>query len=209
MAGVKLSDADLRKVLIGHQLTEGATKNSQQTIGGQQFTFSNTPLQSANQGVVARMIGLQSKDQETKLVVILARTNDAVQTTIIPIVHPTETAPLVFTTDDPEHGAFPPPPDAVWSAGVWGWAVSFSEVELQQIVGALNGPGGLAARALIAAFIGHYVWWLGLIVAFVLAIVPPLLGLIDNIGGKKAGLCFCDTWWGFWWVQQNPIPWGF
>jgi hypothetical protein len=209
MAGIKLSDAELGKILQSHQLTHGVTKQSQQTIADQQFTFSNTPLQSANQGVVARMIGFQYKDQETKLVVILARTKGAVQSTIIPIIHPTEIKPIEFTTNDPEHGSFPPPPDAVWSAGIWGWAVGFSEAELQQIITTLNGPGGIAVRALIAGFIGHFVWWLGLIVAFVLAIGPFFLGLVDNIGNKKAGLCFCDTWWQVWWIQQNPIPWGF
>jgi hypothetical protein len=154
----------------------------------------------------AHMIGVTHKDTETRVIVILKRQEKAVDVTIIPVSHPLYDKPIQLTFTDLDGP--PPPPDATYSAGFWGWAVSLSEGEVQDFYNAATSGGATAFKAAVSAIIGHFVWWAGIIAAFILAIGPYLLEAIDSVGHKK-GICFVDTWWGFWWIEPNPVPSGF
>ena len=82
------------------------------------------------------------------------------------------------------------------------WLVgSFSEIEVQQVLSALNSKVGDTVSKVIGNIVSHFSWIAGLIVGFVLAIGPYLLGWIDN-SGKGQGVCIVDTWPGVWWVQD-------
>jgi hypothetical protein len=206
MPAIALSDIELKKVLATHALTPGPLHPNPQTIGKEKYTFSSTRLQSMDAKTEAHMIGVTHKGTETRVIVVLKRQEKAVDATIIPVSHPVYDKPIHFSF--PDLDGPPPPPDAAFSAGWWGWAVSLSEVEVREFYNAAISGGAIAFKAAVSAIIGHFVWWAGIIAAFILAIGPYLLDAIDNIGGKK-GICFVDTWWGVWWITPNPVPWGF
>jgi hypothetical protein len=206
MARIELSDAQLTEVLTKHALTPGPVKANPQTIGKNSFIFSRTRLHSDDAKTEAQMIGVEYKGEETRVIVILKRQTDGVDVTLIPVTHPLYDQPIQFSLTDPEGQL--PPPDATFSAGIFGWAVSFSESETRQYYTAVTSGSATAVKAAVSAIIGHFVWWAGLLAGFILAVGPYVIDAIDNAGGKK-GFCFVDTWWGFWWVKANPVPWGF
>ncbi len=184
----------------------GAKMTHVETINGKQIEFSNTLHVSSDSSTGARTIGVASENYSSQLTVILTKTADSVNVSIVPLDHPTMIEPLEFTIKDPTEP--PPPPDFTFSAGWFGWAGSFSEAEVTEILAAASGPVGTAVRATVTAIVGHFNWIAGLIVAFVLAVGPFLIKFFDD-WGKDRGVCFVETWLGIWWLQPNPAPWGF
>jgi hypothetical protein len=203
---VSLTEADVTKILVQHNLTPGAVRQHSQRLEGRPLVVTSTPLQSTDSTTIARTIGVSYAGEQTKVMIIQKKVAKGVNVTIIPLTHKTLSKPMEFSY--PDLDTPPPPPDATFSAGFWGWAMSFSEAEVQEIIAAAKTPEGVAVRAAIAALIGHFNWVAGLIVGLVLAFGPLILGLIDKAGGGK-GMCFVDTWWGVFWIQDNPVPGGF
>jgi hypothetical protein len=207
-----LKEPEIAKTLQQHRLVPGATNSHTVTVNEIKVTFTNTPHVSAEANTVARTIGVTYSDPATKthhatqLIVILKKAVDSVGVTIVPLVHPTLKETLKFEISDPK-GA-PPAPDFTFSAGWFGFAGSCSEAETQEILTALNSAEGIAVRTAVSAIVAHFNWIAGLIVAFVLASGPFLIGAFDN-AGRKQGVCFIDSWAQIWWVQWNPVPWGF
>lgn len=188
------------------KLVSGAQNTHIENINGKQIVFSNTFHTSSDANTVARTIGVTYENYTSQLTVILSKTVDSVNVSIIPLVHPTMTEPLEFAIKDPTEP--PPAPDFTFSAGWFGCAGSFSEAEITEILAAATGPAGTAVRATVTAVVGHFNWIAGLVVAFILAVGPYLVKLFDD-WGKDKGVCFVQTWFGVWWVQANPVPWGF
>jgi hypothetical protein len=197
-----------------YRLVSGASNSHTMTFNGTQVTFTNTPHASSDTNTVARTIGVTYQDpttktaQTTELTVILKKTDVSVGVTIVPLVHPTLLKTLQFDVANPSPAEPPPVPDFTFSASWFGWAGSLSESEVQQVLNALNSKVGDTVSKAVSNIVAHFSWIAGLIVGFVLAIGPYLLGWIDN-SGKGQGVCIVDTWPGVWWVQTNPVPWGF